>query len=504
MRNLMLAGVAGVIAVAIACSSSSPADDCGMLSACCAEVSPTLTAGCLAVVHGGLAAACTQALPAYSCAGASATSSCAALSVCCQGLVGTSATLCSTAAASGVSATCTAELSALESSGGCGSNMGTGPGTTGTGPGVGTGPGMTPPCGALGQPCCTDAMCTTAGLICSGNTCAQRPTNGTGMACTANGQCPSGICLPLGNGTDVCTSTCSDASSCVPGWTCAPLAGQTSNVCQCTPSAQGCDGRDDSCTGLVDSEPAADQSCAQKLAQGAVCQSGECTCGTSKTLCGSTCTDTQADGNNCGGCAGQGGQVCGDGSSCSAGVCVCPGGGAYCGSACTNTQTDDNNCGGCGHACGGGTSCSGGACACPSGRTSCADGCTDTMTDPNNCGVCGVRCGAPTTTCSGGKCVCPSGMTRCPNAGEPFCTDTQTDAENCGGCTNDCGALPNGDSALDPLECSGARCCLPSGTQCDQDSTGSENGLGSTASSWCCNGDPGCCANHGTATCLCP
>src|SRR5579863_2995671 len=140
---------------------------------------------------------------------------------------------------------------------------------------------------------------------------AARPSNGTGTACTKNGDCPSGICQPIGGDAGspsaVCTTTCTSPSDCVAGWTCAPEVGQSSNVCQCTASTQTCDGKDDDCDGIVDDEPAADQWCASQSGPAHVCQGGNCVCA---TMCGGQCVDEQTDPNNCGGCGMQCSAVC--------------------------------------------------------------------------------------------------------------------------------------------------------------------------------------------------
>ena len=70
----------------------------------------------------------------------------------------------------------------------------------------------------------------------------QLPPGATGTSCGKNSDCPSGICLPLGNGKNVCTSTCTTVADCLGGWTCAAILGQTSNICQCKPTTEICDG----------------------------------------------------------------------------------------------------------------------------------------------------------------------------------------------------------------------------------------------------------------------
>ena len=70
--------------------------------------------------------------------------------------------------------------------------------------------------------------------------------------CADNASCPSGICIPLSSGTNVCTTTCGSTSDCLAGWNCGTMNGQSSSVCQCTPSPEICDGLDNDCNGIVD------------------------------------------------------------------------------------------------------------------------------------------------------------------------------------------------------------------------------------------------------------
>ena len=70
--------------------------------------------------------------------------------------------------------------------------------------------------------------------------------------CADNSSCPGGICVPISGGASVCTTTCGSTSDCIAGLTCGTMDGQSSNVCQCTPSPEICDGLDNDCNGIID------------------------------------------------------------------------------------------------------------------------------------------------------------------------------------------------------------------------------------------------------------
>ncbi|MCA9536003.1 MAG: hypothetical protein KC593_20090 [Myxococcales bacterium] len=134
--------------------------------------------------------------------------------------------------------------------------------------------------------------------------------------------------------------------------------------------------------------------------------------------------DFSNDLQNCGGCAGAGGQMCQPGSggelaTCEQGFCrlQCAPGTASCDgdamNGCeTNTRTDVNHCGGCGFPCPGGPSgtpvCQASQCGlvCNPGFADCdpSPGCeTFVGSDTLNCGGCGVTCGAG-SSCAAGFC----------------------------------------------------------------------------------------------------
>ncbi len=195
-----------------------------------------------------------------------------------------------------------------------------------------------------------------------------------GEPCIHNADCASDYCAAVGGPLDAgrtgfaCSEPCNGAGDCVPGWTCGPVPGLQSDYCLCTYSAQTCDGKDDYCDGVIDNEPAANESCAPR---GASCQSGSCVCDPSVCTgdcCDGGCVNPSGDVLNCGGCGNacpfpsNSTPTCVDGSC--GFVCLLTDAGALtgCGGACVNLNSDALNCGACGHSCLGGT-CADGFCA---------------------------------------------------------------------------------------------------------------------------------------------
>jgi hypothetical protein len=213
-------------------------------------------------------------------------------------------------------------------------------------------------------------MCA-AGLGCQGGTCVILGAGSTGQRCTSNVDCTTNVCVPIGGGAAVCSTPCTGTGACVPGWSCANLLGQPTNVCQCTASPEVCDGVDNDCNGLVDDGTGPAQDCYNRFGASYACRAGACTC---TSLCGGVCTDLTSDAQNCGAC----------GVSCFGAPQVVSG------------------------------ACSGGAChvqQCTTGWGDCnglySDGCeADLATDNNNCGACGNQCfAANNMVCMSSICV---------------------------------------------------------------------------------------------------
>lgn len=168
----------------------------------------------------------------------------------------------------------------------------------------------------------------------------------------------------------------------------------------------------------------------------------QCMCGTSAGCAGAAvcvlegatyrCVDSSTDPRNCGTPP----VVCAEGEMCRSGMCQCGSTGmrcgagqSCCGGACVNTATDPMNCGSCGRGCPAGstTSCVAGVCSCGTSGRACRPGtsggfggdpslgevCCGTgatamcVTESNtNCGMCGTSC----NTADGEACTPPSAL----------------------------------------------------------------------------------------------
>lgn len=184
------------------------------------------------------------------------------------------------------------------------------------------------------EPACTPQNCQEDGNPCNGVTACDSQSNrcvtSQPVEC-AGGECRNGQCMcPLGQqacqGACVALGTCPcsiDGDCGVVGQTCVPESGTCAcgfgqTVCNGACVAAGCLDDGDSCNGP---EYFDDQTCSCK--SGPPSSDPSCACPfTGDTRCGGTCTNTDSDPNNCGGCAGSGGSICGSGELCSNRDCV--------------------------------------------------------------------------------------------------------------------------------------------------------------------------------------
>jgi hypothetical protein len=181
-----------------------------------------------------------------------------------------------------------------------------------------------------------------------------------------------------------------------------------------------------------------------------VCESGTAACfSTAPTLCGTTCTNTNTDNNNCGAC----GTVCAAPETCNGGSCSCASGTSLCGGACVALNTN-TNCGACGTACTGATSCNAVGstfqCTAPP-ATACTVGpcAANTITCPNNAlGTTGSNAGVCTATEAVFVAIdIKNGLV----TGNASGTVADNSSNSCLGCLNAGGCLDT--SRLHTLEC---------------------------------------------------
>ena len=202
--------------------------------------------------------------------------------------------------------------------------------------------------------------------------------------CTA----PTGLCTLNSAMAYVCVSSCMAPSPDLCGNTCTNLTSDPNHCSSCNMACPVVTGGNATCVSSV---------C------GVQCNGGNHQCGSSTRCapdndvnnCGSTCTQCMPP---------SGGTV-----ACASGACVasCPGTQQNCNGVCTDTNADPNHCGACaGAVCAGPkVACAGGVCGCPSTKPtfcSVSNTCVDTTSDPTNCGMCGHSCQGG--TCMGGLC----------------------------------------------------------------------------------------------------
>jgi hypothetical protein len=228
------------------------------------------------------------------------------------------------------------------------------------------------PCYSDGGSCVTDCVRCPPGVVIDGRGCEEFTRGCRDGDCCPSGQEPCFV-TPLGlsccpSGTSCCDPLnhvcCSPPEYCCFGTCCAPGEGcciGPDGFGTCCPVGEKCCLSPDGQTGWC---CAGDQAC---TAQGCCPQSdvpcGDQCCavvlpaGSNAACCNGNCSDTNTDPDNCGGCAGAGGQVCtapaGGTPTCSAGKCDfdCNPGLTKCSGQCVDVSTDPNNCGTCGTVC---------------------------------------------------------------------------------------------------------------------------------------------------------
>jgi hypothetical protein len=168
-----------------------------------------------------------------------------------------------------------------------------------------------PSCGAWGQACCANDACE-GELSCRTGICRSVANDGTGQPCALEIGCMNGPCIAVGDAS-VCSAGCLSDGDCIAGWSCVPAIGPSGpfgfDECQCTPSLEVCDGKDNDCDGIVDDSSEGAALCPS----GQICEDGACGCA---SQCGAACVDVSSDPDNCGTC----GLHCA--GSCAMGRCI--------------------------------------------------------------------------------------------------------------------------------------------------------------------------------------
>ena len=252
------------------------------------------------------------------------------------------------------------------------------------------------------------------------------PTGGgpLGATCQGNGDCQSGLCLPVGQAS-FCSQSCDPSA---PG-----DCGTGNFACEAFQDSQGTQYHfcvkggsalpGDPCpNGITDCDLTKSAACLQDSTGSTslcapACPGGQADC--TRALAGSCCQDLgtasspqpyclpgqycscQPDcvGRACGddGCGGSCGS-CGAGKACSAGACVA------CAPDCTGKTCGDDGCGGTCGTCPSGQICQAGACS-----ATCTPDCTGKACGDDGCGgLCGTC--PQGTKCGGGQCVAPAAL----------------------------------------------------------------------------------------------
>ncbi len=313
-------------------------------------------------------------------------------------------------------------------------------------------------CGGCDMPCrtphgtprCADGSCELVTCEDDFFDCDSDPRNGCETSirtltdcgrCRMPGESP--LCA-LDHATETCESGTCELVGCHDGW--ADCDGVLANGCE-TPLGTGSD-----CSTCADACDAATPNCDVSGAS-PTCVT---TCPAGTTLCGTSCTDTDADARNCGACGARC-TIDNAEATCTAGSCTtgaCDPGWASCDSSdasgCETSATTLTDCGGCDTACAvddAVTDCHTGTCTiseCYGPRGDCnadaSDGCEADLASATTCGDCMTSCAPPTAICAapplGTGCVesCAAPAEACGDR----CLDVRFDDDNCGGCGTRC------------------------------------------------------------------